>query len=280
MIKSRKAEEVEKLAAIAREYSVMGILNIRKMPTKQMQKIKAKLKGNATVKVSKNILIRKAMEKAGKDLTALSESVTGETAVIFSNDNPFRLFAMLKRNRIPSAAKAGDIAPDDITVQKGPTGLPPGPAITTLQKLGLKTTVEAGKIAVADDKVVVKKGAVITKELANGFNLLKMQPMQIGVDMIAAWEQGTIYTSDILNIDQDEYRKSVERAVMDAFNLAVNASYPTKDTINAMISKAFYEAKSLALSANITEKEFIGEVLANAMREAKALEDLHKEVKK
>ncbi len=280
MIKSRKAEEVEKLAALAREYSVMGILNIRKMPTKQMQKIKANLKGNATVKVSKNILIRKAMEKAGKDLTALSESVTGETAVIFSNDNPFRLFAMLKRNRIPSAAKAGDIAPDDITVQKGPTGLPPGPAITTLQKLGLKTTVEAGKIAVADDKVVVKKGAVITKELANGFNLLKMQPMQIGVDMIAAWEQGTIYTSDILNIDQDEYRKSVERAVMDAFNLAVNASYPTKDTINAMISKAFYEAKSLALSANITEKEFIGEVLANAMREAKALEDLHKEVKK
>jgi len=280
MLKSRKAEEVEKLAALAREYSVMGILNIRKMPTKQMQKIKANLKGNATVKVSKNILIRKAMEKAGKDLTALSESVTGETAVIFSNDNPFRLFAMLKRNRIPSAAKAGDIAPDDITVQKGPTGLPPGPAITTLQKLGLKTTVEAGKIAVADDKVVVKKGAVITKELANGFNLLKMQPMQIGVDMIAAWEQGTIYTSDILNIDQDEYRKSVERAVMDAFNLAVNASYPTKDTINAMISKAFYEAKSLALSANITEKEFIGEVLANAMREAKALEDLHKEVKK
>ena len=280
MIKSRKAEEVEKLAALAREYSVMGILNIRKMPTKQMQKIKANLKGNATVKVSKNILIRKAMEKAGKDLTALSESVTGETAVIFSNDNPFRLFAMLKRNRIPSAAKAGDIAPDDITVQKGPTGLPPGPAITTLQKLGLKTTVEAGKIAVADDKVVVKKGTVITKELANGFNLLKMQPMQIGVDMIAAWEQGTIYTSDILNIDQDEYRKSVERAVMDAFNLAVNASYPTKDTINAMISKAFYEAKSLALSANITEKEFIGEVLANAMREAKALEDLHKEVKK
>ncbi|MBI4015083.1 MAG: 50S ribosomal protein L10 [Candidatus Aenigmarchaeota archaeon] len=272
MLKSRKAEEVEKLAVLAREYSVIGLLNIRKMPTKQMQKIKANLKGKAIVKVSKNILIRKAMEKADKDLGALSAKLSGESAIIFSNDNPFRLFAMLKANRIPSAAKAGDVAPDDITVQKGPTGLPPGPAITTLQKLGLKTTVEAGKISVADDKIVAKKGAIITKELANGFNLLKMQPMQIGVDMIAAWEQGVIYASDILNIDEDEYKRSVERAVVEAFNLAVNANYPTKETINVMISKAFHEAKSLAIAGNVTEKEFIGEVLAKAVCEAKALE--------
>ena len=271
MLKSDKPKEVEKLAKLLGSYSVIGILNIHKMPTKQMQKIKTKLKGKATIKAAKNMLLRKAMEKSGHDLSALAAKVSGESAIILSNDNPFRLYAMLKENRIASAAKIGDIAPQDIIAQKGPTGLPPGPAITTLQKLGLKTTVEAGKIAVAQDKTVAKKGDTITADMVSGFNLLKLEPMQIGIDMAAAWEKGMIYDGKILDIDKEEYQRNVETCIAAAFNLSVNAHYPTKENISVMIQKAFGEARSLVIEADILDKDFIGDVLAKAAREAKAL---------
>ena len=272
MLKSEKPGKVDELAKLLASYSVIGILNIHKMPTKQMQKIKNKMSGKATIKAAKNVILKKAMEKSGHDLSALSGKVAGESAVILSNDNPFRLYATLKQNRIASGAKIGDIAPQDIMVQKGPTGLPPGPAITTLQKLGLKTTVEAGKIAVSQDKVVAKKGETITADMVNGFNLLKLEPMQIGIDMVSAWENGLIYEGKVLDIDKDEYQRNVEACIASAFNLSVNAHYPTKENISVMIQKAFGEARSLVIEADILDKDFIGEVLAKASREAKALE--------
>ncbi|HLD83662.1 MAG TPA: 50S ribosomal protein L10 [archaeon] len=271
MLKSEKPRKVEELAKLLGSYSVIGILNIHKMPTKQMQKIKSKLSGKATIKAAKNIILTKAMEKSGHDLSVLSGKVAGESAIILSNDSPFRLYAALKQNRIASGAKIGDIAPQDITVQKGPTGLPPGPAITTLQKLGLKTTVEAGKIAVSQDKVVAKKGDKITPDMVNGFNLLKLEPMQIGIDMVCAWENGVIYEGKVLDIDKDEYQRNVEACVAAALNLSVNAGYATKDNISIMIQKAFSEARSLVIEADIIDRDFIGDVLAKAAREAKAL---------
>ena len=257
MLKSEKPRKVEELAKLLGSYSVIGILNIHKMPTKQMQKIKSKLSGKATIKAAKNIILTKAMEKSGHDLSVLSGKVAGESAIILSNDSPFRLYAALKQNRIASGAKIGDIAPQDITVQKGPTGLPPGPAITTLQKLGLKTTVEAGKIAVSQDKVVAKKGDKITPDMVNGFNLLKLEPMQIGIDMVCAWENGVIYEGKVLDIDKDEYQRNVEACVAAALNLSVNAGYATKDNISIMIQKAFSEARSLVIEADIIDRDFI-----------------------
>ena len=85
--------------------------------------------------MSKKNLILRALDKTDKKMDELKEKIEKETALILTNENPFRIFKIIKENRAPAAAKVGQVATKDITIQKGPTPIAPGPAISTLQKV-------------------------------------------------------------------------------------------------------------------------------------------------
>lgn len=272
MLKLEKPKEVEEIAQMINKHSAIGVLNMHKLPARQLQKIKDHLRGTAVIRISKKSLLLRAFDKSERDLNELKEKIMGEPALILTNENPFSLYKKLKESRSPAPAKAGDIAPNDIVIPKGPTPLPPGPAISSLQKIGLKTTVQQGKIAVAQDKVVVKEGEKITEDAVNVLNLLKMEPMEVGLDLVSVWEDNVIYAKDVLDIDQSFYVNELYVGVQKAVNLSVNVNYPTKLTIEIILQKAFTEAKALCIGANILEKQFIDDVLLKALKEAKALE--------
>jgi large subunit ribosomal protein L10 len=274
MLRHEKEKKVEELAKMLDESLIIGVLDMHKLPARQLQQIKNKLGSSASIRMAKKTLLKRAIEKSKKkDIKKLEEKFVNEPALIFSNENPFRLFKIIKESRSPASAKAGDVAQKEILIQKGSTGLPPGPAISTLQKIGLKASVQQGKIAVMADKVIVKSGEVISEDVANVLGMLKIEPMEIGLELVAAWDGGVIYSKSVLDVDADYYLNELHSCVMKAVNLSVNAGYPTKLTVPIMIQKAFSEARSICIEASIFEKDFIDEVLAKAAREAKALEE-------
>jgi large subunit ribosomal protein L10 len=279
MLRGEKPKLVEDLKRLINTYSVIGLLNMHSLPAKQLQQIKTDLKGVATIKMSKKSLIKKALEGSEKNVKVLEEKIVGEPAMIFSNEDPFRLFKILKENRSSAPARLGDVAPHDIIIPKGPTGIPPGPAISTLQKVGLKTTVDKGKIAVAADRVVVKEGEVVKEDAVNALNLLKIEPMEIGLDLISAWQDEKIYNKSVLDIDTDEYINNIGLAVQQMINISLNTGYLVPETAKMALQKAFIEAKELAIAANILDKDVIGELLLKAVSEARALDALVPEVK-
>ncbi len=169
-------------------------------------------------------------------------------------------------------AKKGDVVKQDILISAGPTTLPPGPAISALSKVGLKASVQGGKIAIMSDKIILKAGETVTDDLANVFGMLKLEPMEIGLDLVAVWENGTIFGKDVLDVSTEDYIRDLENCVRKAVNLSVNTGYPTKNTINLMLTKAFSEARSLCMDADVLDKDFVDDVLAKAVRIAKALE--------
>ena len=201
MKKEDKPKYVEQLTGMINEYSVIGVLNMHKMPARALQQMRESMRGTTVIKSGKKGLITKALNSSKKsNIKSLQEKLAGEAALLLTNENPFRLFRLIKENRTPAAAKPGDIAAKDITIPKGSTNLPPGPSISTLQKVGLKTSVQGGKIAVMADKVVCKAGEKITQDLADVLALLKIEPMEIGLDLAYVWEDGTIYGKQVLDV--------------------------------------------------------------------------------
>ena len=275
-----KEMEVLKLAEIMEKYSAIGILDMHKMPARQLQMIRNKLHGIAVIRMSKKSLIKRAMEKTDKmsKLREDFEKCDFEPALLATNDNPFKIYKFLKDNRSPASAKAGDRAPKDIVIQQGPTNLPPGPAISTLQKVGLKASVQGGKIAIMKDKIVCKDGEIITQDTAGVFALLKLEPMEIGLSLSSVFEDGVIYGKSVLDVNTSDYVNMMINAVHQAVNLSVNTGYPTKETIKIIIQKAFIETRALCIETNALEKDFIDEILKKAIREAAALEMINKEV--
>jgi large subunit ribosomal protein L10 len=268
--KELKAKKVEELTELAKNAKVIAIADLRNLPDKHLQALRKKLRNDATIVVTKNALLQRALKQAGK-ASELIENLNAPSAVIFTNMDPFKLYKIIRQSRGKAAAKPGQIAPFDIIVPKGETSLAPGPVLTELKQAGIQAQIAAGKVVIGKDSVVVKAGEKIGDIQAKALQKLGVEPFEVGVELIAAWEGGIVYPKTVLHIDEAAFMQKLQSAASMAFNLSFNSAYPTKANIKLLLGKAVIEGKALALEANIYEKDSIGMILAKANAQASAL---------
>jgi len=272
MVQEWKKKLAKDLAEEIKKYKVVGIADIYKLPSSQYQEIKHKLKNKAKIKVIKKRILMKAFELAGlpeKAKELVEKSII--TGLILSNENPFKLYKIAESNKSLTFAKAGDVAPHDIVVPEGDTGLPPGPIIGELKAAGIKARIQGNSIVVQEDSLVVKKGDVINEQVANILMKLNIKPIEIGININAAIENGIVYDRDVLAVDEEKYMQDIINAVQQAFNLAYNADYPAKDVMEIKIINAVQQAFNLAYNADYPAKDVMEMLLNKAQSKAYAL---------
>ena len=271
-----KKEVVSRLVNLISEYPIIGIVNMENLPAPQLQKMRAQLRNDFVITMTKIRLTKIAFQQAKskkKNLEELEQFLTGEPALIFTRENPFRLSKTLQKSKSPAPAKAGQIAPRDIMVNKGATSFAPGPIIGELAIAGIKAGVEAGKVAIKEDSVVVKSGEKIKPKVAEILTRLGIQPMEVGLDLVAVYENGLVYKRDILSIDEKEYLSRLANASRWAFNLANFIAYPTKENIRLLVGKANNDAKALGIAQNIFDSGIVESLLAKAQQQMKSLKE-------
>jgi len=271
-----KKDEVADIKKNAKAYKLIGLVDMYGIPAQQVQQIRRNLRGKAVIKVTRNTLIRHAFDEIGGEVKNLSKYISGHSAIIFTNDNPFTLFKQLEKTKTKMAAKAGEKAPEDIIIPGGPTSFKPGPIVGELQQAGIPAAIEGGKVKIRETKTVVRKGDVISAKLAAILVKLDIKPMDVGVVLQAAFHDGSIYEPSVLAVDEIVILSQIQLAGQQAFNLSVNAAIPTKDTAAAILTKAVREARSLAVEASIYEKDVIDAIIGKAYRQGQALQGLVK----
>lgn len=272
-----KKEIVNNLINLISEYPIIGVVNMENLPAPQLQAMRARLRGKFFITMTKRRLIKLAFEQAKsktKSIEKLEQYLGGMPALIFTKENPFKLSKTLQKSKSPAPAKPGQVAPRDIIVNKGPTSFAPGPIIGELAIAGIKAGVEGGKVAIKEDTVVVRSGEKIKPKVAEILIRLGIQPMEVGLDLVAVYENELIYARDVLSIDESEYTQRLTNASRWAFNLANYISYPTKETIRLLIGKAYNDAKAIGLAQNIFDKEIIEILLGRAENQMLSLKTL------
>ncbi len=246
MVKEEKLKQVEELAKLLVTYKVVGILDLFKLPTKQLQDIKKTVSGSAMIKVVKKaVMVRALQNTKNEKLLELEKLIPLQPGLVLTNDNAFKFYLTIDKLKSDTFAKEGDIINDDILITAGPTNLMPGPVITELSKVGLIAGVEEGKVAIKKDKVVAKKGDVVSKDLASVLRKLKIQPVKIGLSVLALHDNGMVYKKEVLSLVGDNYINAVRLAFSQALNLSVAISYPTKETVGYILAKAYQQAKAI-----------------------------------
>ncbi|MFP4116128.1 MAG: 50S ribosomal protein L10 [Candidatus Aenigmatarchaeota archaeon] len=261
MTREWKKKEVEELKQLLEDHPVVGVTSMYKIPAAQLQEMRKDLHGKAKIKMSRKTLMKIALDEAdveGGD--KLKDHLKGEAAFIFTEMNPFKLYSYLQENKSSAPAQAGDIAPNDITIPEGGTGIDPGPAIGKLQNAGIKTSIDEGEIQVAEESKIVEDGEEVTHEVAEALKMLDLEPMEIGLSLKAVWEDGNVFKPDDLDIDVEEYEERVKGAYQKAMNLSINAGYMTRENVRSLLRKARGEASSVAL-----ESEFVTEETAEGL---------------
>ena len=254
----KKVNAVKEIKDLALKYKVIGLLNLENLPNLQFKKIKHKLKEYLLIKTYKKriaLIALSELKDKKANIEKLNEHVKGITALVFTNEDPFKLQKFFSKSKTNAPAKAGQIAPRDLIINPGPTPFTPGPIIGELGQLGIKTEVKEGKVAIKEEKLLVKQDQVIDKKAADLLAKLNMQPMEIGLSLVAAYDNGLIYLKDVLSVNEGEYLKNLKQAYMNSLNLGISISYTNKETISFLLRKASREISALSKRVDINEKE-------------------------
>ncbi|WP_248896800.1 50S ribosomal protein L10 [Haloplanus halobius] len=266
-----KQEEVDELVDFIESYTSVGIVGVAGIPSRQLQNMRRDLHGSADVRMSRNTLLRRALDEVDEGYEQLSGYVYNQVALIGTNDNPFGLFQQLEASKTPAPINAGEVAPNDIVIPEGDTGVDPGPFVGELQQVGAEARIMEGSIQVTADSTVLEAGEAVSTELANVLGELGIEPKEVGLDLRAVFSEGVLFEPDELAIDVDEYRADIESAAAAARNLSVNASYPTARTAGTLLAKAAGNAKSVGLFAAIEDPDLMPDLVSQADSQVRAL---------
>ncbi|MHA1687682.1 MAG: 50S ribosomal protein L10 [Candidatus Heimdallarchaeaceae archaeon] len=273
-ISNRKREVVERLKRELLKYPIIGLVKIDNIGARVVQKMRSELRKDAKIVMAKNTLMKIAVNEV-KDkiqgIEKINEYIEGPCAFLLTHTNPFKLATYMDKNKVPAPAKAGQVAPNDVVIPPMNTGIPPGPVISELQSLGLKTRIEGGQIRIAEEAVVTKTGERVNRTVALLLRRLGIDPFQAGLRMVVAFENGEIIPGESLVLDYDEYIEKLQQAYGKAINLSVNAVIPTATSISLIITKAFQQSVNLAVNATIINSRSIPYIISRAMQQCLAI---------
>ncbi len=262
-----KKDRVTVLTELLKKDGVVGVIDVEGVPATAMLGMRETLRQEMVLTMAKKTLVRRAWKKAGlseEELDTLLDGVAIPMLVQTNSLNAFQLYSELDKTRTGRAAKAGDVAPNDIIIEAGPTSFPPGPIVGEFNSVGIPAKIEKGKVAIVKTVTAVEKGNTISADLGLMLAKLEINPIEIGLILSGVIESGTVMAAKDLNLDLDGFTANVKSATSGAFNLACHVGWFTNETMPVLLSKAAGEALAVAIEAGVHNEETMPILISRA----------------
>lgn len=269
-----KVKEVSELVERIGNSRVVGIVGMREIPASDLQQMRGALRSEVEVKMVRNNIARRALDSSSQEIRPLADFIEDQSALVFSNENPFRLYSMFEKAKRPLAIRAGARAPKDIVIEAGETSFSPGPMVGKLQAAGIPAAIKGGKVVINQKITLVKEGEVVSAKTADILKTMEIFPKNVGLELRAIYEGGLVFKAKDLAVDVDGMLSLIGSASAKAFNFATEIGYTTPDTISAILHKAFVRAKSLVAEGGIPVPGMMDVVLSRAAANAQAIASL------
>ncbi len=271
----KKVQMYKVLADNAQKSRVIALVKMEKVRATQLMPLRKKFRDQMRIIMVKNNIAKKSLANIKvQGIDKLVQELEGQNVMMFTDMDPFKLFLVLDKSKIYLPAKGGDIATEEVMVNAGNTGLPPGPVLTEFREAKIPTKIEGGTVWISEDTVVANPGDAISHKLASLLGKLGIKPIKASMAVHAALQEGVLYRREDLRIDLEETVQELQRSASEALSLAVNAAYATAESIAHLIRKAFGEARALSTNSGYMTKETASDILYAT--ESKALAVLEK----
>jgi len=264
----RKSAYWTKLNAALDEYKNILIIGVDFVGSKQMQQTRIALRGKGIVLMGKNTIIRKVLrERAEKNpaFESLLPYVFGNIGFVFTNGDLNSLRQLVTANKVPAGAKTGVIAPIDVVIPPGPTGLDPGQT-SFFQTLNIGTKIVKGSIEMTVASKVCTRGEKITASAVALLNKLNIRPFEYGITVETVYENGSTYSVKVLDMSDNDLVNMFTSAANRVAAVSFALGYINQATLPHSFGKAFRMIAALALQTDydFDELKAVKEAIANA----------------
>jgi large subunit ribosomal protein LP0 len=222
-----------------------------------MQQIRISLRGRAVVLMGKNTMMRKAIRGHLENNPALEKllpHIKGNVGFVFTKEELTDIRDLLLANKVRAPARAGAVAPLDVTVPAQNTGL--GPEKTSFfQALNIPTKITKGTIEIINDVNLIKTGDKVGMSEATLLNMLNISPFTYGLIVSQVYESGTIFDPKILDITNDDLRARFMGGVRNIAAISLQIKYPTLASVPHSIVNGVKNCMALAAVTEISFKQ-------------------------
>jgi len=251
----RKEGLKQKLDKYLQEYKNVLICTVDNVGSHQMQKVRISLRGKAVLLMGKNTICRKAIREhqdSNPALEALLPFVRGNIGFVFTNGDLNAVRKTILENKVPASAKQGSLAPIDVFVPPGPTGLDPGQT-AFFQALNISTKIARGSIEIINQVHLIKAGEKVTSSHVALLSKLNINPFFYSIRVTHVYESGTVYGADVLDLTKDDLFAKFFAGVRKIAALSLAIGYPTVASVPHVLGGAF---RKLLYVSSATGYEF------------------------
>ncbi|KAK9479497.1 ribosomal protein L10-domain-containing protein [Lipomyces japonicus] len=253
--REKKVEYFAKLRTLLEEYKSIFIVGVDNVSSQQMHEIRRALRGDGVILMGKNTMVRRAIRgflSEFPEFERILPHVRGNVGFVFTNGDLKEIREVIVSNKVAAPARAGAVAPKDVWVPAGNTGMEPGKT-SFFQALGVPTKIARGTIEITNDVQVVSAGGKVGASEATLLNMLNISPFTYGVAILQVYDQGQIFSPEILDIEEEALVKSFTSAITSVTAISLAIGYPT---ISAVIHSVFNHYKEILAISIATDYTF------------------------
>ncbi|SPQ18692.1 4b1a8e03-f692-4d9b-b017-807978f1ce5d [Thermothielavioides terrestris] len=252
-----KAGYFDKLKGLLEEYRSIFVVSVDNVSSQQMHEIRQSLRGQGVVLMGKNTMVRRALKTFIADTPEyerLLPFVKGNVGFVFTNADLKEVRDKILANKVAAPARAGAIAPVDVWVPAGNTGMEPGKT-SFFQALGVPTKIARGTIEITTDLKLVEAGGKVGPSEATLLNMLNISPFTYGMGITQVYDQGNTFRADILDIGEEQLLKAFSSAIttIAAVSLAIN--FPTLPSVIHSLVNSYKKVLAVAVETEYSWPE-------------------------
>lgn len=250
--KEKKMEYMNRLIALLEEYNRCFLVTCDNIASSHMQEIRKSLRGRAVMLLGKNTLMRKAIKmklEEHPEWEAILPRIKGNVGLVFTKEDLTEIKPKLLESRVPAAAKAGIIAPQDVKIEKQVTSLEPTKT-SFFASLDIATKITRGSVEILNDVNLCKKGEKVGSSEAALLQLLDIKPFTYGLILTHVYDEGFAYDASLLDVTPADLFKSFAQGVANVAAFSLGAGFPTLAAFPHMVIGAYKNLVAICLETD------------------------------
>jgi len=256
--RAKKGEYFIKLKELLEEYPSIFIVNVDNVGSNQMHQIRHALRNKATILMGKNTMVRKALRtfvSENPQYEKLFPHIRGNIGFVFTKEDLKETREIILSNKVRAPARAGAIAPLDVFVPAGNTGMEPGNT-AFFQALGVPTKISRGTIEIINNVHLVKVGTKVGASEATLLNKLNISPFTYGLTITQIYDNGTTFHPSVLDIEESTLIDHLLNSIKTIASLSLALKkYPTIASVPHSLINSYKNLLAISLA---TEYDFQG----------------------
>lgn len=256
-VKTDKQLYFNKLKGLLEDYKSIFIVSVDNVSSQQMHEIRKALRGRGTVLMGKNTMVRRAVRILMSDFPEyerLLPHIKGNIGFVFTNDDLKEIRQVILDNKVAAPARAGAIAPADVFVPAGNTGMEPGKT-AFFQALGVPTKIARGTIEITTDLKLVEAGSKVGPSEATLLNMLNISPFTYGMGISQVYDQGQTFPPSVLDIGEEQLLASLAQAITTVATISLALNFPTLPSVMHSLVNSYKKVLAVAISTEYSWPE-------------------------